>query len=157
MMGGAPGSPGKRSNRRGKYVPVLDDASMQAHGTWPIWLSEWLHWDASMFELSGEVPVDFELPELHLALVHRRQGTDVATGAMGTPGSSNGSSGSSSQQHAPSAATGHRRQGSQDSAMTAVEDEVVIRLTLFIDWPVDPTGSGNHIALRRGEAAGTAF
>ena len=150
MMGGAPGSPGKRSNRRGKYVPVLDDASMQAHGTWPIWLAEWLHWDPTMFELSGEVPVDFELPELHIALVHRRTGADLAAGS---------SSGSGANASAPSPRPAHHRQGSQDSAMTVVEDEVVIRLTLFIDWPVDPTGSGNHIALRREGAggAGTAF
>lgn len=147
MVGGAPGSPGKRSSRLGKYVPVLDDESMQAHGTWPLWLSEWLRWDPSMFELSGEVPLDFELSEVRIALVHRKSGhTDGSASGPGTP-----------------TADAHRRQRSSDSAATAVEDQVVARLWLYIDPPqrfddgdgASSSGHG-HVNLRR-EGAGTAF
>lgn len=132
MMGGAPGSPGKRSNRAGKYLPVLDDVSMQAHGTWPIWLSEWLHWDPRVFELSGEVPLDFELPEVHIALVHRRPLDSAAS------------------------PVGHRRDSSSESVLASVEDEVVVRLTLFIEWSEHIKNSGQQVYLRR-EGTGTAF
>lgn len=134
MMGGAPGSPGKRSSRGGKYLPVLDDISMQAHGTWPIWLSEWLHWDPRVFELSGEVPLDFQLPEVHIALVHRRP---VDTTSTASP-------------------HGHRRQLSNDVALPSHEDEVVVRLTLIIDWSEELSGSGHNVQLHR-EGTGTAF
>ncbi|CAO1636471.1 unnamed protein product [Jaminaea pallidilutea] len=119
MRGGAPGSPGKRSSPGGKYIPVVDDISLQAHGTWPIWLSEWLHWDPMMFELSGEVPLDFELPEIHVALVNRRA-------------------------------------GDANTTVANVDDEVVVRLTLYIDWPVGVPTSGQSVALRR-EGTGNAF
>ncbi|CAO1615092.1 unnamed protein product [Parajaminaea phylloscopi] len=132
MIGGAPGSPGKRSSRGGKYLPVLDDVSMQAHGTWPIWLSEWLHWDPRVFELSGEVPLDFELPEVHIALIHRRLLESTAS------------------------PRGHQRQNSSDSATASVEDQVVVRLTLFIEWPDQSAGSGQQVYLRR-EGTGNAF
>lgn len=139
MIGGAPGSPGKRSSRMGKYMPVLDDESMQAHGSWPIWLSEWLHWDPLMFELSGEVPLDFELSPVRIALVHRRHAEPAspALGSTSTPRRS------------------HSRQQSNESATTAVDDEVVVRLTLWIEPSELPFDSG-HVQLRR-DGTGTAF
>lgn len=76
MVGGAPGSPGKRSSGRkvGKYLPVLADVNLKQYGTWPNWLNEWLFWDNQMFELSGEVPINFVSPRgeeegLRIALV----------------------------------------------------------------------------------------
>lgn len=139
MIGGAPGSPGKRSSRLGRYLPVLDDESMQANGTWPIWLSEWLHWDSQMFELSGEVPLDFELSPVHIALVHRRHAEPAspALGSSSTPRRS------------------HSRQQSNESAATAVDDEIVVRLTLWIESSELPFEEG-HVHLRR-EGTGTAF
>ncbi|CAO1633230.1 unnamed protein product [Sympodiomycopsis kandeliae] len=137
MIGGAPGSPGKRSSRMGRYVPVLDDETMQANGTWPIWLSEWLHWDPAMFELSGEVPLDFELSPVRIALVHRRQ-SEPASPALGS-----------------SPTRSHSRQHSQESSTTAVDDEIVVRLTLWIEPSEMPYDEG-QIHLRR-EGTGTAF
>lgn len=133
-MRGAAGSAGTRAGQKGKYVPLLDNVMMKAHGTWPLWLSEWVFWDPNMFELSGEVPLDFHLSEVTIALVHRRP---VAT--YSRPGS-------------PKRLGGHRRQDSND--MT-VEDEVVARLTLIINQP-QPGAYDNNVPLQRG-VTGTAF
>jgi axial budding pattern protein 2 len=133
-MRGAAGSAGTRAGQKGKYVPLLDNVMMKAHGTWPLWLSEWVFWDPNMFELSGEVPLDFHLGEVTIALVHRRP---VAT--YSRPGS-------------PKRLGGHRRQDSND--MT-VEDEVVARLTLIIKHP-HPGAYDNNVPLQRG-VTGTAF
>ncbi|PWN19140.1 hypothetical protein BCV69DRAFT_45514 [Microstroma glucosiphilum] len=133
-MRGAAGSAGTRAGQKGKYVPLLDNVMMKAHGTWPLWLSEWVFWDPNMFELSGEVPLDFHLAEVTIALVHRRPVTTYAR-----PGS-------------PKRLGGHRRQDSND--MT-VEDEVVARLTLIIQHP-HGGAYDNNVPLQRG-VTGAAF
>lgn len=68
MVGGAPGSPGKRSGRKLSYHPVLQDEKyFEYYNTWPEFL-HWLRWDERMQELSGTVPAKFGPVPLTLKL-----------------------------------------------------------------------------------------
>lgn len=68
MVGGAPGSPGKRSGRKLNYHPVLQDEKyFEYYNTWPEFL-HWLRWDDRMQELSGTVPPKFGPTPLSLKL-----------------------------------------------------------------------------------------
>ncbi len=68
MVGGAPGSPGKRSGRKLSYHPVLQDEKyFEYYNTWPEFL-HWLRWDDRMQELSGTVPPKFGPVPLTLKL-----------------------------------------------------------------------------------------
>ncbi|PWZ03301.1 hypothetical protein BCV70DRAFT_154185 [Testicularia cyperi] len=133
MVGGAPGSPGKRSGRRLTYVPVLrDDKWAEYYNSWPEFLS-WLSWDERMHELSGTVPPKFGPTPLTLKLAI------VAKAAQPTPPSPSLSNPSGSP---TKAAAGHRRTtstasansftGSQNNHQVGPEDEVVATVILTI-------------------------
>ncbi|PWN47559.1 hypothetical protein IE53DRAFT_244279 [Violaceomyces palustris] len=135
MMGGAPGSPGKRSGRRLNYVPVLQDEKYpEYHDTWPEWL-QWLAWDPRMYELSGTVPPRFGPTPLTLRIVIMARSPAPPSPALGSDPTKR--------------PTTHGRTASNDSAFTAVavEDELVAVVTLHIK---SPTSHG--VELRRGNA-----
>ncbi|CBQ70700.1 related to AXL2-required for axial pattern of budding [Sporisorium reilianum SRZ2] len=139
MVGGAPGSPGKRSGRRLSYHPVLQDEKyFEYYNTWPEFL-HWLRWDDRMQELSGTVPAKFGPIPLTLKLAI------LATPWGGAPPSP--SPNSSPTKFGTRTSYGHARTGSNTStASNAVgaagsEDEVAAIVVLNIQ-KLDPSSAG---------------
>ncbi|CDR87949.1 related to AXL2-required for axial pattern of budding [Sporisorium scitamineum] len=134
MVGGAPGSPGKRSGRKLSYHPVLQDEKyFEYYNTWPEFL-HWLQWDDRMQELSGTVPPKFgPIPlTLKLAILARPLGG----GAPPSP-----SPNSSPTKFGTRASHGHAKTGSNASnasntvGAAGSEDEVAAIVVLNIQKP----------------------
>lgn len=141
MVGGAPGSPGKRSGRKLSYQPVLQDEKyFEYYNTWPEFL-HWLRWDDRMQELSGTVPPKFGPTPLTLKLA-------IMAKAIG-----GGASPSPSPNSSPSKlGTRHARSGSNASNASMIggvaggEDEVAAIVVLNIQKLAPGTpGSRDYI------------
>lgn len=144
MVGGAPGSPGKRSGRKLSYHPVLQDEKyFEYYNTWPEFL-HWLRWDDRMQELSGTVPPKFGPTPLtlKLAILARPSG-----GAPPSP-----SPNTSPSKMGARTSHGHSRTGSNASTasnavgMAGSEDEVAAIVVLNIQklTPATP-GDSNFV------------
>lgn len=141
MVGGAPGSPGKRSGRKLSYHPVLQDKKyFEYYNTWPDFL-QWLRWDDRMQELSGTVPPKFGPTPLSLKLAILARPTG---GAPPSP-----SPNSSPSKFGNRTSYGHARAGSKASnasnnvAMAGSEDEVAAIVVLNIQ-KMAPSTPGNN-------------
>ena len=145
MVGGAHGSPGKRSGRKLSYHPVLQDEKyFEYYNTWPDFL-HWLRWDDRMQELSGTVPPKFGPTPLSLKLAI------LARPSGGAPPSPSPSSSPSKLGNRTS--YGHARTGSNASnasnnvGVAGSEDEVAAIVVLNIQKlaPSTPGSNGNYI------------
>ncbi|SPO21591.1 related to AXL2 - required for axial pattern of budding [Ustilago trichophora] len=141
MVGGAPGSPGKRSGRKLSYHPVLQDEKyFEYYNTWPDFL-QWLRWDDRMQELSGTVPPKFGPTPLSLKLAILARPTG---GAPPSP-----SPNSSPSKFGNRTSYGHARTGSNASnasnnvGMAGSEDEVAAIVVLNIQ-KMAPSTPGNN-------------
>ncbi|SNX82676.1 related to AXL2 - required for axial pattern of budding [Melanopsichium pennsylvanicum] len=142
MVGGAPGSPGKRSGRKLSYHPVLQDEKyFEYYNTWPEFL-RWLRWDDRMQELSGTVPPKFGPTPLSLKLAILARPTG---GAPPSPSPNN-----SPSKFGNRASHGHARNGSNASngnshiGTAGAEDEVAAIIVLNIQKVAPSTPGGNE-------------
>lgn len=145
MVGGAPGSPGKRSGRKLSYHPVLQDEKyFEYYNTWPDFL-HWLRWDDRMQELSGTVPPKFGPTPLTLKLAI------LARPSAAAPPSPSPSS--SPTKFGTGTSRGHARTGSNASNASNLaggaagsEDEAAAIVILNIQ-KLDPStpSKSNHV------------
>lgn len=142
MVGGAPGSPGKRSGRKLSYHPVLQDEKyFEYYNTWPEFL-HWLRWDDRMQELSGTVPPKFGPTPLTLKLAILARPTGGAPPSPSPNSSPTKFGARSSQGHARSASSASNASYGAGGGATA-EDEVAAIVMLDIQ-KLAPTTPGNR-------------
>ncbi|GAC96955.1 hypothetical protein PHSY_004539 [Pseudozyma hubeiensis SY62] len=141
MVGGAPGSPGKRSGRKLSYHPVLQDEKyFEYYNTWPEFL-HWLKWDDRMQELSGTVPPKFGPTPLSLKLAILARPSNAALPSA-SPSSSPSKIGSrTSTGHARS--TSNASNTSNAAGTAGSEDEVaaIVLLNVLQKAPSTPGGA----------------
>ncbi|KAJ1039361.1 hypothetical protein NDA11_001494 [Ustilago hordei] len=140
MVGGAPGSPGKRSGRKLSYHPVLqDERYFEYYNTWPEFL-HWLQWDDRMQELSGTVPPKFGPTPLNLKLAILAR--PIGSGGAGAPPSP--SPNSSPTKFHTRTSYGHARNGSNASnaSMNVGGEEEVAAIVVLTIQKLAPTTPG---------------